>query len=166
MPRLAGNQLFGSLRRRESRRFHDHHLRTSGSILENESAIVVSTGRAARLLECDRRAGNTGFVNATHRYGDDGGYAIVITVDDTQGGIATANVAATLDNVAPAVNAGFDQQVFEGATVSLGPATYQDPGSRDTHTSEVNWGESSTAEMCFSILFRYPALGGTGRCED
>jgi len=36
----------------------------------------------------------------------------------------------------------------------------------NTTSSEVSWGESSTAEMCLSILFRYPALGGTGLCEN
>lgn len=30
----------------------------------------------------------------------------------------------------------------------------------NTTSSQVTWGESSTSEMCFSILYRYPALGG------
>lgn len=32
----------------------------------------------------------------------------------------------------------------------------------------VGWGESSTTEMCFSILYRYPAQddGGAGLCND
>ena len=29
---------------------------------------------------------------------------------------------------------------------------------------EVHWGESTSAEMCFAIVFRYPAIGGYYVC--
>lgn len=61
----------------------------------------------------------------------------------------------------------FDHQAF----LSIDPVPLS-PG--DTITTEctwnnntpqtVKWGESSTAEMCFSILYRYPAIADNGFC--
>lgn len=63
----------------------------------------------------------------------------------------------------------FNHQAF----ISFDPVKLS-PG--DTITTEctwdnstpqsVGWGESSTSEMCFSILYRYPAVQGKGFCQN
>lgn len=41
----------------------------------------------------------------------------------------------------PIVEAGPDQTVFDGDTVSLNPATFIDPAILETHTAIINWGD-------------------------
>lgn len=63
----------------------------------------------------------------------------------------------------------FDEQlVHEVGPLSVAPGdwiatdcTFTNPGSE-----EVHWGASSTDEMCFSILYRYPAQKGSGFCTE
>jgi hypothetical protein len=47
-----------------------------------------------------------------------------------------------VDNVAPTVNAGPDQTVFIEYPVSVS-ATFSDPGSADTHTATIDWGDGT-----------------------
>jgi len=44
---------------------------------------------------------------------------------------------------APVVEAGSDQTVKEGDTVSLGPATFTDAESGDIHTATIDWGDAT-----------------------
>jgi hypothetical protein len=46
-------------------------------------------------------------------------------------------------NAAPVVNAGADQTVDEGGSISLAGASFTDAGSNDTHTVVVRWGDGS-----------------------
>lgn len=63
----------------------------------------------------------------------------------------------------------FDEQTF----TKFDPISLSPGDSINTECTWVNstnqgqfWGESSTSEMCFSILYRYPALGGSEFCDD
>ena len=68
---------------------------------------------------------------------DDGGYRVVLTASDKDGGSASAAQAITVNNVKPQnVNAGADQTVNEGDIVNLS-GSFNDPGSADTHT--LSW---------------------------
>lgn len=49
---------------------------------------------------------------------------------------------------------------FEPIALSAGDSVTTDCTYQNNTTSPVNWGESSNSEMCFSILYRYPKLGG------
>ena len=62
-----------------------------------------------------------------------GGRTVALRVTDDSGATHIHTVSLDVLNVAPSVNAGGDQSVNEGATVSLG-GTYSDPGAGDTHT--------------------------------
>jgi hypothetical protein len=59
----------------------------------------------------------------------------------------------------------FDHQAFipfEPIAIDAGDKIKTECTWTNTTTNEVGWGESSTTEMCFSILYRYPAQGGGG----
>ena len=62
------------------------------------------------------------------------------------GTISGNPVIEALCNVAPVVDAGVDQTVNEGDSVSLGPATFTDPDTDDTHTATIDWGDTSPTE--------------------
>lgn len=49
----------------------------------------------------------------------------------------------TVGNAAPVVSAGADQTVAPGTAVSLGALTFTDPGTLDTHTAVINWGDGT-----------------------
>ena len=59
----------------------------------------------------------------------------------------------------------FDHQAFipfEPITLEPGDKVTTECTWKNTTTQTVTWGESSTSEMCFSILYRYPAQGNNG----
>ena len=91
-------------------------------------------------------AGASGSVSGSHVYADNGVYTVVVCVADDDGDTDCDSLTVTAGNAAPAVNAGADRTVNEGATVALAPATFNDPGTLDTHTATVDWGDGSAIE--------------------
>jgi PKD repeat protein len=81
--------------------------------------------------------------NLSHTYADNGVYTVTVTVTDNGGGVDSCTLTVTVNNVAPAVDAGEDQTTDEGSTVSFS-GTFFDPGA-DTHTIQWDFGDSSTA---------------------
>jgi len=62
----------------------------------------------------------------------------------------------------------FDDQAFTNfAPISLSPGDSINTECTwmNSTAQGVGWGDSSTSEMCFSILYRYPAIGGEF-CDD
>ena len=78
----------------------------------------------------------------THTYDDDGGFSISLTVTDNNGAGDTASSTVTVINVAPAVAPGPDLSLQPGGTASYG-WFFTDPGSADTHTATIDWGDGS-----------------------
>lgn len=63
----------------------------------------------------------------------------------------------------------FDHQAFipfEPITLNPGDTIDTECTWENNTLDEVGWGESSNSEMCFSILYRYPALPGNGLCQN
>ena len=86
-------------------------------------------------------------VTVTHKYADDSGdgtFTVSLTVIDDEGGSATATREITVNNVAPTVDAGTIPDADEGAEVTLN-ATFTDPGSGDTHTAIIDWGDNTAS---------------------
>ena len=91
-------------------------------------------------------------VTVTHEYGDSGDFTVTLTVVDDEGAASEPDTAiATITNVVPTVDAGDDQTVDEGDTVSITP-TFQDAGSDDTHIAVINWGDQSDVTVIDSAV--------------
>lgn len=82
----------------------------------------------------------------THIYADNGIYTTTLTVTDSNGGVATDTLKVTVNNVAPIVVAGQDQTANEYDIISLAAATFNDPGTSDTHSATINWGDGTALE--------------------
>jgi PKD repeat protein len=91
-------------------------------------------------------AGAYGTVEAEHYYADDGEYDVSLTVEDDDLGLGTATLQLTVQNVPPEVNAGPDRIANEGEIISLGSSGFSDPGTLDTHTAEIDWGDGTPPE--------------------
>ena len=86
----------------------------------------------------------SGTVAGAHSYGDNGVYQVTVTVTDDDGASDSDSHTVTVSNVAPTVEAGPDQTVFEDDPVSLSAALFTDPGTLDTHTATIDWGDGTT----------------------
>ena len=92
--------------------------------------------------------GNTGSgKELSHVYPDNEIYTVKLTVTDDDGSIDTASHDVTISNVAPVAEAGLDQTVNEGESVSFS-GSFVDPGA-DTHV--IGWdfgnGDLSSGEL-------------------
>jgi PKD repeat protein len=85
-------------------------------------------------------------VSGTHVYADNGIYTVTLTVADDDGAVTSDTVLITVDNAPPAVDAGDDATAIEGDVFSLAPATFTDPGSLDSHTATIDWGDGTPVQ--------------------
>ena len=85
----------------------------------------------------------------THSYGDDenGPFTITITVEDSDGGIDSTTVSATVNNADPVVTAGVNQSVGEGVLLNLNDVIFTDGGTGDTHSAFIDWGDGNTTSI-------------------
>lgn len=75
---------------------------------------------------------------------DDSSGPVTLTVTDTQGSSGTASTQMAVVNVAPSITG----ITVPGALVNVGDpvtvsATFTDPGSQDTHTWSIDWGDGT-----------------------
>ncbi|MEN6290435.1 MAG: PKD domain-containing protein, partial [Methanobacterium sp.] len=96
----------------------------------------------------------TGILNPTHVYTDNGTYDVILTVVDKDGGVDTSNLVITVKNVAPMVNAGQNQTVNEGDTVSFNGG-FTDPGLNDIQTILWDFGDGTTATGILTPTHKY-----------
>ena len=85
----------------------------------------------------------SGTLTPAHVYADNGTYTVRLTVTDDDGGTGTDTLVVAISNVAPTVDAGPDQTANEGEGVTLTSVTFNDKGTRDTHTASINWGDGT-----------------------
>jgi MBG domain (YGX type)/PKD domain/Bacterial Ig-like domain (group 1)/Bacterial Ig-like domain (group 3) len=83
----------------------------------------------------------SGFVAGNHVYAENGVYEVRVAVIDNHGGVGTRALSATVRNLAPVLG-GITLEEVNGEIVFKGDFT--DPGVRDTHTAEINWGDGTS----------------------
>ncbi len=107
-----------------------------------ESALVTETPFGPP----GSASGLNGSITASHVYADDGTYTVTVTVTDDNGGQHSDTFTVIVSNSAPTVEAGANRETAEGALLNLEGVTFNDPGTRDTHTATVNWGDGTTSD--------------------
>ena len=82
---------------------------------------------------------------------DDGTYELTLTTDDGVNDSVADNAQLTVGNLQPSVGSVTTpiDPVSVGSAVQL-DATYADPGSNDTHTASVDWGDGTTTSPAAS----------------
>ncbi|MBI4639969.1 MAG: VCBS repeat-containing protein, partial [Candidatus Tectomicrobia bacterium] len=85
----------------------------------------------------------SGTLTPTHRYLDNGTFTVTLAVRNAAGKEASDTLTISVHNVSPAVDVGADRVVNEGALVTF-QATITDPGTRDTHTAQWDFGDGKS----------------------
>ncbi len=91
--------------------------------------------------------------SASHQYLDDAGtgdpsniYAIRVTLTDDDGGVDTASIAVTVNNLAPEITSlslpGWNNKGLERTSIEV-MGTFGDIGTLDTHHIRISWGDGS-----------------------
>ena len=113
-------------------------------------------GNDTHTIEWDFGDGNTaeGSLSPTHAYADNGTYAVTLTVTDDDNGSGSDSLTVTVHNVAPSVSAGSNQSSDEGSSITLA-AEFSDPGSADTHSIAIDFGDGSapTSDLSASHIY-------------
>lgn len=131
---------------------------TDPGVLDGETVSVAWGDGNTTLATVDR---TTRTFTATHRYIDnptgapDGSYVISATVTDTAGATGSAATLQEVDNVAPVLSALAlsTPRVTAGGSVTLS-ATVIDPGSRDSESVSVDWGDGTTSAATVNRVTR------------
>jgi PKD repeat protein len=97
-------------------------------------------------------------VTISKRFFEDGEYDLNLTVTDDDGATTTQTVTITVNNVAPTVEAGNNQTVYVGESVSFN-GTFNDPGSLDTHTISWNFGDNTNSNGINNPTHTYTESG-------
>ncbi|MBU2068287.1 PKD domain-containing protein [Patescibacteria group bacterium] len=97
-------------------------------------------------------------VNPQYTWGDDYSGNIGLKVTDNNGLTDIDSTTVTVNNVPPIANAGPDQTVLVGDTVSFS-GSFSDPGWIDTHIIEWNFGDGNTATETLTPTNIYYAKG-------
>ena len=116
----------------------------------DEGAAVAFAGSFAdpgadtHMIEWNFGDGSTasGELSVSHVYADNGTYEVTLSVIDDENGVGTDTLTVTVNNAAPTVSAGADQQVNEGDQISFN-ASFSDASPADTHTAVWNFGDGS-----------------------
>jgi hypothetical protein len=140
----------------------------SGTITDpdphNPFTLVVDWGDGTPAQTYDFPAGSNGRrVSVSHRYRDEGTYAIALSWHDPLGPANQATLAVTVLDVAPVVHAGGDATAKEGLLFQR-QGWFADPGA-DTWTATVDYGDGAGAQPLaldghqFVLKHQYQAKG-------
>ncbi len=81
-----------------------------------------------------------GKVTGSHAWGDNGTYSVTLTVRDDDGGVGKDQLAVTVLNVPPIVDAGRDMYAYPCTPITL-TGNFTDPGWLDTHVGTWEFGD-------------------------
>src|SRR5207244_2419552 len=96
-------------------------------------------------------AGILTFSGVSHQYLDDptgGSYAINVTVTDNDGASGSGATSITVNNVAPAnVQLSLSATTINENDPTSLSGSFSDPGTLDTHTVVINWGDQNSTTL-------------------
>jgi RHS repeat-associated protein len=93
-------------------------------------------------------SGGQGTITGSHVYGDDGVYAVTVSISDSDGLTTSATGSATILNVAPTLSAAVPGDIYAGFSQPILLASFADPGfssaaGSESFTATINWGDGS-----------------------
>lgn len=84
--------------------------------------------------------------NTTHRFADNGVFAVVLSVRDNAGAVVQASIVVVVRNVAPSVTTDVSGERVEGSWLAFSSAV-TDPGLADTFTYLWQFGEGGASDV-------------------
>ncbi|MBC8351189.1 MAG: hypothetical protein H8E66_04335 [Planctomycetes bacterium] len=116
---------------------------------KEEWTVVASNGESIAPLTINNLTGDSngsGGSSFSFTPGDNGTYTVTYTVTDDDGGVHSDISVISVNNVDPEILSLSATSVNEDGTVTL-TGTYDDAGSLDTHTIDIDWGLGETASL-------------------
>ena len=123
--------------------------------VEDTHTVVINWGDGSPDTTLNLGAGVLAFSGVTHQYLDDGAspgngtpsdvHIVTVTVTDDDTGVGSGGTAVTVNNVAPVLDAGVDQNVLIGTPLSVS-ANFTDVGTLDTWTYSIDWGDGTSID--------------------
>ena len=102
-----------------------------------------------------------GQFTGSHQYSVPGTYTAMVTVVDNEGGTTSETFQVVVLNVAPMIGPIAAQNTSEGSTFSLAGATFNDPGTQETYTATINWGDGLSSTGTVSYVVTPSGASGT-----
>jgi fibro-slime domain-containing protein/uncharacterized repeat protein (TIGR01451 family) len=124
-------------------------------INEGGSVTFDGTGSTARTgsivsyawdLNADGVFNDAATAKVTETYADEVSLTVALKVVGSTGESDIDTATLTVRNVAPVVEAGPDRKVVRGKALSLSATTFTDPGTGDTQTATVDWGDGTPVQ--------------------
>lgn len=98
---------------------------------------------------------------ASRSFGDNGSFTINVRVSDTRGGVDTDSTAVVVNNVAPVLELDPVAAINEDGVATLS-GRITDPGSPETLTLSLNWGDPASPGNTQTIVFGASAINSGG----
>jgi len=138
-----------------------------GTPISMTSSTVGNVGPIASYMWTVMKDGNpytvTGNTSSSFTFtpNDNGSYVVSLAVVDGSGNTGTTSKAITVANVAPTLALGAAASINENGTAT-GTLTITDPGTLDTYTIQVNWGEGTPDTITVGLTnVASTTVGGT-----
>ena len=84
-------------------------------------------------------------VDGSHVYADNGVFTVTVTVTDAASLSDAGSLDVTVSNATPVLDVAPSTSVFFGAMIDFAVASFTDPGSADTHTATIDWGDGDVS---------------------
>jgi hypothetical protein len=113
-----------------------------GQVATNSGTVTGASNLSASVGTINDNGDGTWSWSFPTADGPDESQTVTITADDGYSNVVTKGFGLTVNNVAPVVDAGADATIGMAETFSLN-ATFTDPGTLDTHTAVIDWGDGT-----------------------